>query len=333
MSIVAGVDGGATHTRFILINEAGNILGTGLSGPTNPDNVSGDTITANISHAMQLACHEAQISPGSIEAIFLGLAGVVSETDKSKIREAVNLLSFSRDIKIDIDHDIRIALAGGLTGNEGIALIAGTGSSCYGRTMDGQSWMAGGWGHLLDDYGSGYDIGLNALKAVVQSYDGRGKGTSLTGPVLKSLGINSIPDIMKTVYYDGLNSSGHPMTKEEIASLAPIVFKEALNKDEGSISILKHGASELVKMIKAVMKALDFQAGKVHICYTGGILLNYEFYRDLISDELARALPGATLRQPVLKPISGAALLALELLGTPINNQIIQNLKTNERSK
>ncbi len=38
--------------------------------------------------------------------------------------------------------------------------------------------MSGGWGHLLDDHGSGYDIGLNALKAVLRSYDGRNAKTS-----------------------------------------------------------------------------------------------------------------------------------------------------------
>lgn len=333
MPIVAGVDGGATHTRFILINENGNILGKGTAGSTNLDNVSNETIFENLSYAMSQACHQAKISAQSIEAMFLGLAGVVSETDKSRIYEAINKISLSKNIRVDIDHDIRIALAGGLAGNEGIALIAGTGSSCYGRRKDGKTWMSGGWGHLLDDYGSGYAIGLNALKAVIHSYDGRSEKTRLTAPLMKKLKVNSIPEIMKTVYYEGINNSGHPMTKEEIASLAPVVFKEAEQNDAVSISILKNGAFELVEMVKAVIKSLDFQADQVLISYTGGILLNYAYYRNLVSNKLARALPGATLKEPLLSPLSGAALLALELSGIPLNDHIIQNLKSNERNE
>ena len=277
---------------------------------------------------MGKACSQNHIDFSKINALFLGMAGVVGESDKKIIRSAVDQIPFKKSIPVEIDHDIRIALAGGLAGKpEGIAVIAGTGSSCYGRNKQGQSWMSGGWGHLLDDYGSGYDIGLKALKAVLRSYDGRNAKTSLTKPVLNKLNINSIPDIMNTVYYNGLNQSGHPMSKEEIAALAPIVFEESDNNDDMALSILSTGAKELALMIKAVMKSLNLKPESTPITYTGGILLNYKLYRDLLLKQIINLIPGSSLTQPQFEPVTGAGLLALQLLNISPNYKIIDNLK------
>ena len=49
-----------------------------------------------------------------------------------------------------------ILAAAGL--DEGIALIAGTGSVAWGRDRTGRSARAGGWGYLLGDEGSGYAV-------------------------------------------------------------------------------------------------------------------------------------------------------------------------------
>ncbi len=329
MTIVAGVDGGATHTRLILLDEAGNVLGMGQSGPSNLDNISNSFLVKNLSDALEKACSQNHIDFSQIDALFLGMAGVVCETDKKVIRHAVDQLPLKKKISVDIDHDIRIALAGGLAGKaEGIAVIAGTGSSCYGRNKQGQSWMSGGWGHLLDDYGSGYDIGLNAIKSVLRSYDGRSTKTSMTKPLLDKLKINSIPDIMNTVYYGGVNQSGHPMTKEEIAALAPIVFEEANHNDDAALSILNSGTTALAQMIKAVMKSLDLKPKSTSITYTGGILLNYLRYRDLLSEKLDMLIPGSSLTQPQFEPVIGAGLLGLLLLDIPMNQQIIDSLKS-----
>lgn len=51
----------------------------------------------------------------------------------------------------------------------GIVVISGTGMIAYGYGPNGESARAGGWGPLLGDCGSGYDIGFEVLKAVARS--------------------------------------------------------------------------------------------------------------------------------------------------------------------
>jgi len=70
------------------------------------------------------------------------MAGVVSDDDRTTIRQIAEQLRLAPPERIGVDHDIRIALAGGLAGQPGIALIVGTGSSCYGRTA-GWALLAG----------------------------------------------------------------------------------------------------------------------------------------------------------------------------------------------
>src|SRR6266568_1532326 len=56
--------------------------------------------------------------------------------------------------------------------------IAGTGSNCIGRGIDGTTYRAGGWGPALGDEGSGFWIGQEALRAGFWAKD-RGITTSL----------------------------------------------------------------------------------------------------------------------------------------------------------
>src|SRR5699024_11034486 len=70
------------------------------------------------------------------------------------------------------DHDASIALLGALSGSDGVAVIAGTGSIAYGLSGE-QSSRVGGWGYLLGDEGSGLWIAKQALQQVMQGYDGR----------------------------------------------------------------------------------------------------------------------------------------------------------------
>ena len=62
-----------------------------------------------------------------------------------------------------IVHDTQLILAAADV-QDGIALISGTGSVAWGRTPDGRTARAGGWGYLLGDEGSGYWVGRQAVR-------------------------------------------------------------------------------------------------------------------------------------------------------------------------
>src|SRR5207249_3330811 len=229
--------------------------------------------------------------------------GVVSETDREVIHTIALECNLGPQATVVIDHDIRIALAGGLAGKEGIALIVGTGSSCYGRRDDGQNHRTG-WGYMLDDLGSGYFLGLQAMVAAIHEADGRGATTRLSKRVQESLHYRTVDDIMRILYHDHLSVA-------EIAALAPVVLESAEGGDAVALNIVNRAGEELARMVEAVATTLRFQSHLLRITMVGGLTQSV-FYKKLIQTAIRRRIKDCTIQDPELPPVIGAVLLAME---------------------
>jgi len=318
--LAAGIDGGATRTRAVLVRSDGTIAGFGSAGPSNYDNVGEAAAAANLHTAFAAARKAAGPGAGPVTAMFLGMAGVVSRADRETVRRMVGTLA--PPDAVEVDHDIRIALAGGLECAEGIVLIAGTGSSTYGRRADGRSHRTG-WGFLLDDRGSGYWLGLQAMIATVMEADGRGSHTALGDPVRARFKFTEIDDILRVLYHDRI-----PVA--EVASLAPDVIRIAREGDSVAQEILANGAREIARMVSVVARRLAFGAG-VPVTMTGGLVDRRGDYRAMIDAEILKSLPGASIVPPSFPPVIGAALLALEGAGVRRTEKMIAHLKDQVR--
>jgi N-acetylglucosamine kinase-like BadF-type ATPase len=305
--IVAGVDGGATRTRAVFALTDGTILGVGTAGPSNYDNVGIPAASAAIGDAVRAARSAAGTGDAPLAGLFLGMAGVVSPEDRETVATMALANALAAPEKIGVDHDIRIALAGGLGGSEGIVLIAGTGSSTYGRRNDGRNHRTG-WGYLLDDRGSGYDLGRNAMIAAVMEADGRGPATSLSGIVQERLRYKHIDEILRILYHTGV-----PVA--EVAALAPRVINEAEQGDAVARTILASGAAELARMVETVARALSFSGTPFRLAMVGGLVDHPGLYQDMVRDAIIRAVPGSEIVDPLLPPVLGAVLLAREIAG------------------
>jgi glucosamine kinase len=314
--LALGVDGGGTHTRCLIIDEQANIIGIGLSGASKPDAVDPETGRANLHEAILTACRDCGVE--SVDSVFIGMGGVVSAGDVQVVREMLAGLPFRPDIPAGIDHDIRIALAGGTAGQPGIALIVGTGSSCYGRNAAGDSWRSGGWGYILDDAGSGFYLGQQALMAVVRAFDGRGKSTALSEPVMAALGIEDVNQVMHHVYYPRLNHAG-------IAALAPLVTRIA-EYDEVARDIIERGCADLAVMVATVAQRLDLPEN-VTIVPIGSLAESSVIVRQTLERAILQRLSSAQIRDAMAPPAAGAAFLALEQAGIHLPADLLIRLR------
>jgi N-acetylglucosamine kinase-like BadF-type ATPase len=119
-----------------------------------------------------------------------------------------------------------------------VLVLSGTGSCCYGRSPSGKTAKLGGWGHVLGDKGSGYEIGLRALKAVVYYFDRDGTWSRLGQQILRKLQLNEPGDLIDWV---------QAAAKDEIAALATEVFAASARRDRIARDILEGAASSLAK--------------------------------------------------------------------------------------
>lgn len=323
---VLGIDGGATRTRAVLTSLNGQFLGYGQSGPSNYDDVGIKTTRQNIAKAINQTLNEAGPPAPDIQAVFLGMAGVVSQSDRNVILEIASGIPFIKNANIQVDHDLRIALFGGLVGEPGIVLIVGTGCSCYGENHLGQSLRVGGWGHLLDDYGSSYFLGLQALIATIRAADERIPPTLLSSKVLQRLEIPDVQNVMWRVYHIGLQPT-------EIAALAPLVIDAADHGDAAALQIVQNGVQELALLVQTTAKRLGFYDNDAEgqedlpVVLTGGLVMSSQLYREALITTIHEKMPQAHVQHPILPPVFGAAMLALNATGIPVNLDLINILK------
>ena len=301
-TIVAGVDGGGTRTRVALVDGAGELLGQGEAGPGNLQDVGEERLAEHVGAALTAAWSAVGRPRAPLAAAFLGIAGAESPDEHAAVRRAAERIELAP--RVGVGHDLRVALAGGLRGAPGIVVIAGTGSSCYGRNAAGETWKSAGWGSALDDPGSAHDLGRSALAACLHAFDGRGAETVLSRSVWAALGLTDWRDLPRRLAARELDRAG-------VAALAPLVTRAAGEGDAVARAIVERGAGELADAVATVAARLAFETPAVVAC---GGLAGAPVYRASLDRAIAARVPDARVSDPLLPPVMGAALCALEEL-------------------
>lgn len=295
MCFVAGADGGGTGTAVECRDLQGNIFCRQKFGPMNLNSV-GEERFCDVLEEIALWLQ----TLGKCEFLCIGTAGVSNPRMEQLTKEVLERAGLTR---YQLTGDHQTALWGALEGGAGCTLISGTGSICFGRGTDGRTARAGGWGHLIDDGGSGYALGRDALYAVVRSRDGRGPETSLRTAVADYLGSDS-PEELISYVYDG--------DKSRLAALAALVEQEAAAGDETARRILKDNAGELADLVCAVAERLGLQEAEVAMA--GGLLEHDTGLRRETVQALRERRPDLRCIAPKQDAASGAAMMALASL-------------------
>src|SRR4051812_11326281 len=170
MAVFVGIDGGGTRATALVIDAEGVVLGRAHGGPAL---VSAVAPTARADALAALATEAlAQAATEQVAAVMCcAVAGVGREPERAALEAALRSIAPARDVFVTTDAEA--ALYDAFGDQQGILLIAGTGSIAWGRGADGRLARCGGWGHILGDEGSGYAIGRAGLRAVMHAHDGR----------------------------------------------------------------------------------------------------------------------------------------------------------------
>lgn len=320
MQQVIGIDGGGTKTAAIILDSSGHVLGVGEGGASTYGVVPVEVTRESIAAAASAAAQASGLPVSICSAAFLGLGNVVAEVDREAVREIAADLHLAPHQHIGVDHDCRIALAGGLSGRPGIVLIAGTGASCFGLNTAGAGWRSGGWGPLIDDVGSSYWLGIQAMRAAVLAYDGREELTLLTQVVFDMLQLHDMNELMNRLYASG-------MTRTEIASLAPLVFSAAAQGDRAAQKLIRSGCSAMADCVLAVARKLGFTQGSCELAISGGLTNAGAAFFTPLAEEVTLRLPHCQVLPAELSPVVGAGILALQSLGIVLTPEVLKNIR------
>src|SRR6266511_317890 len=299
MNYILGVDGGGTKTLALLGDLDSNVLARGVSGASNYNAVGFDAACSALESAIYMARKD---YPGELSALCLGLAGAGRKEDIERFQNwAVH--KFPKTA-VKVVSDAEILLMVGAPSGPALALICGTGSIVYDRTVTGELIRAGGWGYLFGDEGSGYAIGIAALRAVLQAYDGRGPETLLSELVLERFGLHTPPELVHTIY-------GAESPRSAVATLSNLVDQAAGRGDSVAITILEESSRELARAIAAVYPKLGTSI--VPLVVTGGTILHGRYLRTAFHRACDAQRLAFTSVRYVEEPAEGALKLAQKL--------------------
>ncbi len=291
---VCGIDGGGTKTTVLCSDLQGQEIARRTIGAFNLNSIGEDAFR-NILCEIVLFLQET----GNCRALCIGAAGV----NNTGMNEIVSEVFSAAGIPFKLTGDQNIAHTGALGGKEGIALIAGTGSVCFGKSADGRTAMAGGWGHLLGDEGSGYALGRDALRAAARLFDGYGEPTILKSLIEAEYGLDTPEKIVTYVYSND---------KSAVAAISRIVDEAASENDPVAVRIIMDNAKQLVSQVFAVSKRLGLK--KCDVALLGGLLSNPTSLRAQFVRLLHEANPMLKCTEPLHSAAEGAVIEALSLI-------------------
>lgn len=297
-SCVLAIDGGGTATSAALVDEKGCVLWRGRGGRSNPTDSTDGLLRQELSELLAPAVAAA---PGGIR-VFAGVAGGSHTRLGSRLKAVLGQI-FPEAMSIAVTHDGINALYRGTHGRPGVVVIAGTGTVVMARGVDGRETRAGGWGYLLGDEGSGYDLGNRAIRAVLAAHDGVGPATALTAAVLEALGAGSPPDVVPTVYAGG---------RTLVASLALLVTGTAQKGDSVAAEIVRDAVQSLSLQLGAVLSHFECPR-PVPVVLSGGV------WKSALAVEAFKAAckPAVEVRWilPAMPAVYGAAVQEMGVRG------------------
>lgn len=291
MKLIAGIDGGGTKTTLLWKYVDDEIINQKQFGPFNLNSIGEKAFSALMN---EIASYLQQ--QGECIALCIGAAGISNPLMKQIISSSLENNQI-HNWKLVGDHEI--ALEGAFNGKEGMILIAGTGSICFGKKSDGSIERSGGWGHILGDEGSGYGLGRDALSAVARMLDGYGKETCLFSYISDFFGLKDRASIISYVYSND---------KSAVASISPLVEKAAKMGDEVALSIISENARKLSLIVKSVGYKLG--GGSLEISFHGGLIANDTMLRSSLIAYLSDISPNIHVISPKNDAAHGALSIA-----------------------
>ncbi len=329
MKLYLGIDGGQTEMRGLLADEFGRILGFGRGGPCQ--HLNQERTRRAVQETIRHVVHDALASAGfsdraEIQSAFLGITGITNprSTVARFYRSALTGSFNTRQVVTDID--ARNALAGAIPSQAGVVVIAGTGSIAFGANEAGEEARAGGWGYLIGDPGSGFEIGRQAVLAVLRQHELRGPRTLITPMLLQELGIEDVALVPQFIHQKD-------PPKGTIAGISILVNQAAQQGDPVALQILTTAGQDLAELAQVVLRKLDWKEHRIPVSGTGGVLGSSQTLWAVFQQEVLKREARSLVVPPRYPPLVGALLLAYSHDGVPVEPNRIQFLREGDPLK
>lgn len=315
-----GVDGGGTKTAFVVLDRRGAILATHHGGSAFYLETGMEALRTLINDGIREVLRTAGVPVDALDFAFFGLP-VHGEDERTAQLDCLPETTLPRE-RYACGNDMVCGWAGSLACADGINVVAGTGSICYGE-YEGRSARCGGWGELFSDEGSAYWIARHGLTLFSRMSDGRAERGPLYELVRERLG--SRRDIELAAWVQAQLDLG----RSRLAGLARLVHQAAEQGDTQAAAIFAAAARELAALVEGTRRTLVIPATqRVLVSYSGGVFGIGAQVIAPFTSALQAQDSAFELTVPRFAPVIGAALYAAKRYGQTFSPAALERLST-----
>ena len=291
-----GVDGGGTKTALVACTADGCKKASALCGPLNYNFIGLDAALDNLQEGIAAL----NLPAGSIAAVGIGDPSIDDEVESPIAKEFATRAAKLLRVPVYIRSDAYMTLFA-LTGGQkaGVLIISGTGSMAIGENNTGEILVAGGWGRLTGDEGSGYYIGLEGIRAALGAFDGVAPKTSLAWAALEHFGVSAPRELISVFYGE---------EEPDVSGFSRCVAKCADEGDEVAKAILLNAAARLARYATVLLDVCHAELLGVW----GSVLCKNNTVRQAFEHDVRQTFPHIQICEPAISAELAAALYAVQ---------------------
>jgi putative N-acetylmannosamine-6-phosphate epimerase/N-acetylglucosamine kinase-like BadF-type ATPase len=246
-----GLDAGGTATRWVLADATGAPAARGEVAP-----LTGHVFSA-VARARArgiIADLQAAVRPhGRVAAILGGITGTGAGSPEAALLTGLFAERFAiPDDQVRIADDLWIAHRAAFPPGEGFLVYSGTGSAASHVGRDGVMLRVGGLGSVIDDGGSAFAIGRDALRQVLRREE-EAPGAGWAGPLGQALARR-----LGGTEWDRVRAAVYGGDRASVAALAPAVA-EAAAQAPAARAILEQAGQDLARLARILHDRLGPQ--------------------------------------------------------------------------
>ncbi|MBZ9986743.1 ATPase [Mesorhizobium sp. BH1-1-5] len=294
-NLLAGVDIGGTKTR--IMGRRGNIVLFDKTIVTDEWR-----IRQMEADAAKLAAIVMDLCDGAAPAATAVGAHGCDTDEQCRRFQALLSAALKTSVQVVNDAELMVPAAGY---DDGIGVVAGTGSIAVARTVEGKMLAAGGWGWILGDEGSAAALVREAAKAIRRALDRGQEGDPLIAMLMREIGTDD-----QTKLGILLNETRGAAAWGRYANA---VFDAANAGSPLASRVIKEGGEGLAALVPLL---IERGANASLVVAGGGVIAEQPTLMEAFVVAMALVSPASRvvlLREP---PVIGAVALAARLVAS-----------------
>lgn len=300
MYFYIGIDSGATNCRFLFeaINKKEityEFSGKSIHLPT----AGAKNFAANLSNELKSLLKKLLLTNKLCRGLCVGIAGARSEDLRKAVKEEI--IRNTGITNVIVTSDTEIARYGIYKDKDGLIFISGSGSILYGK-INSKIRQVGGWGRIIGDAGSGYQIGQLALQKITDDFDAiqtKGKVSLFTKSFCKATGFTP-ENLIDLVYLQNF----------PVASLAEYIIKIADKGNKTARRILDSAVDSAMRYFDIISPKVSKETKKIKLALIGSLIENKNYFSKRFKARLKKRYSLFKIISPLYQPVFGALEIA-----------------------